>query len=172
MIEAWFLLCSKFIAHKQEVKLADKIIQYCIESAFAPNVQLFNEQRLYMQDTIYMNQLIKVTKVARRQIVRLIFSQLLLKHNFERLVHELEIENELQYVFIHFAKNEVGAFLTQMSKDKVNTFIKTFRINYNINYINREKLIAAEANRIKEIKENNVNEVYTEFDSLVKLYTK
>ncbi|MEI7377873.1 hypothetical protein [Dickeya chrysanthemi] len=172
MVEAWFLLCSKIIAHKKDLKIVDKIIQYCVESAFSPNVQLFNEQRLFIQDTIYINQRIKVTKVARRQIVRLFFSQLLLKANIERLVNDLKIDNELQGVLIKFAKSEVGAYLNQMSKDKTNTFIKTFRSNYNLDDIDRDKLLAAEANRTKEIKQKNASEVYTEFDDLVKFYTK
>lgn len=172
MVEAWFLLCSKIIAHKKDLKIVDKIIQYCVESAFSPNVQLFNEQRLFIQDTIYINQRIKVTKVARRQIVRLFFSQLLLKANIERLVNDLKIDNELQDVLINFAKSEVGAYLNQMSKDKTNTFIKTFRSNYNLDDIDRDKLLAAEANRTKEIKQKNASEVYTEFDDLVKFYTK
>jgi len=172
MVEAWFLLCSKIIVHKKDLKIVDKIIQYCVESAFSPNVQLFNEQRLFIQDTIYINQRIKVTKVARRQIVRLFFSQLLLKANVERLVKDLKIDNELQDVLIKFAKSEVGAYLNQMSKDKTNTFIKTFRSNYNLDDIDRDKLLAAEANRTKEIKQKNASEVYTEFDGLVKFYTK
>lgn len=172
MVEAWFLLCSKIIANKKDLKIVDKIIQYCVESAFSPNVQLFNEQRLFIQDTIYINQRIKVTKVARRQIVRLFFSQLLLKANIERLVNDLKIDNELQDVLINFAKSEVGAYLNQMSKDKTNTFIKTFRSNYNLDDIDRDKLLAAEANRTKEIKQKNASEVYTEFDDLVKFYTK
>ncbi|MBA0167862.1 DNA sulfur modification protein DndB [Pectobacterium sp. CFBP8739] len=172
MVEAWFLLCSKIIVYKKDLKIVDKIIQYCVESAFSPNVQLFNEQRLFIQDTIYINQRIKVTKVARRQIVRLFFSQLLLKANIERLVNDLKIDNELQGVLIKFAKSEVGAYLNQMSKDKTNTFIKTFRSNYNLDDIDRDKLLAAEANRTKEIKQKNASEVYTEFDDLVKFYTK
>ncbi|EBA4497950.1 hypothetical protein OUM15_000811 [Salmonella enterica subsp. enterica serovar Truro] len=172
MIEAWFLLCSKLIAQNKDIKTVDKIIQYCVESAFSPSVKLFNEQRLFIQDTIYINQRIKVTKVARRQIVRLFFSQLLLKSNIDRLVNDLDIDHEYQEILIKFARNEVGAYLNQMSKDKTNTFIKTFRSNYNLDDIDRERLLAAEANRTKEIKQNNASEVYTEFDRLVKSHTK
>ncbi|MGK7460318.1 hypothetical protein ACSRCL_22345, partial [Salmonella enterica] len=79
---------------------------------------------------------------------------------------------EYQEILIKFARNEVGAYLNQMSKDKTNTFIKTFRSNYNLDDIDRERLLAAEANRTKEIKQNNASEVYTEFDRLVKSHTK
>lgn len=172
MIESWFLLCSKLIAQKKDWRNADNIIKHCIESAFNPSTQLFNIQRLYIQDTIYINQRIKVTKAARRQIVRLIFSQLLLKPNMERLISELNIDIETQDILVKFSRGEVGAYLNHMSKDKINIFTKTFRSNFNLDEIDRDRLIAAEINRSKEIKQSNSSNVFTEFDKLVKLHTK
>jgi hypothetical protein len=158
MIEAWSLLCSKFVAHDIPVNRAAHYIKQFVEHSFAVKAGLFDDRHLYLQDTIFSGSRIKVTKSAKRQIVRLLLS------NGEKAICEDAKEKS---VISALAKEEVGSFIKQMRDDKRKVFEKSYRTNFSLAAIDRERLHAAELDKSREMKELAGDSSKTTFDRLV-----
>lgn len=158
MIEAWSLLCAKFIAHDIPLSRASHYIKLFVAHSFAPKSDLFDERHLYLQDTIFSGSRIKVTKSAKRQIVRLILS------NGENAVCE---DTKEKQVISDLAKEEVGSFINLMREDKRKVFEKSYRTNFSIAAIERERLYAAELDKPREMKELGGDSSKTTFDLLI-----
>ena len=65
------------------------------------------------------------------------------------------------------AKEEVGSFIKQMRDDKRKVFEKSYRTNFSLAAIDRERLHAAELDKSKEMKELAGDSSKTTFDLLV-----
>lgn len=158
MIEAWSLLCAKFVANDISVNRASHYIKLFVEHSFVAKAGLFDERHLYLQDTIFSGSRIKVTKSAKRQIVRLLLS------NGEKAICE---DSKEKNVITALAKEEVGSFINQMREDKRKVFEKSYRTNFSLAAIDRERLYAAELDKPREMKELGGDSSKTAFDLLV-----
>lgn len=158
MIEAWSLLCAKFIANGIPLARASHYITIFVANSFPPKSDLFDERHLYLQDTIFSGSRIKVTKSAKRQIVRLLLS------NADKTDSTAPQE---QQVISELAKEEVGSFINQMREDKRKVFEKSYRTNFNLPAFERERLYAAELDKPREMKEFGGDSSKTQFDKLV-----
>ncbi|MNP11144.1 hypothetical protein D3C76_1033180 [compost metagenome] len=145
MIEAWSLLCAKFIANGIPLARASHYITIFVANSFPPKSDLFDERHLYLQDTIFSGSRIKVTKSAKRQIVRLLLS------NADKTD---STDSKEQQVISELAKEEVGSFINQMREDNLPAF-------------ERERLYAAELDKSREMKEFGGDSSKTQFDTLV-----
>ncbi|WP_460150290.1 hypothetical protein [Pseudomonas sp. S3_A03] len=121
----------------------------------SPKSDLFDERHLYLQDTIFSGSRIKVTKSAKRQIVRLLLS------NAGKVVAESSKEAQ---VISELAKEEVGSFINQMREDKRKVFEKSYRTNFNLPAFERERLYSAELDKPRQMKEFGGDSSRTEFD--------
>ncbi|PYC25267.1 hypothetical protein DMX02_04200 [Pseudomonas jessenii] len=155
MIEAWSLLCAKFIANDIPLSRASEYITVFAANSFPPKSDLFDDRHLYLQDTIFSGSRIKVTKSAKRQIVRLLLS------NANKT--EAATSKEAQVVS-DLAKEEVGSFINQMREDKRKVFEKSYRTNFNLPAFERERLYAAELDKPRQMKEYGGDSSKTEFD--------
>lgn len=144
MIEAWSLLCAKFIANGIPLARASHYITIFVANSFPPKSDLFDERHLYLQDTIFSGSRIKVTRSAKRQIVRLLLS------NADKTD---STDPKEQQVISELAKEEVGSFINQMREDKRKVFEKSYRTNFNLPAFERERLYAAELDKPREMKE-------------------
>ena len=158
MIEAWSVLCAKFIANGIPLSRASHYMQLFVEHSFTPKSDLFDDRHLYLQDTIFSGSRIKVTKSAKRQIVRLLLS------NAENAICE---DTKEKQVLSDLAKAEVGSFINQMREDKRKVFEKSYRTNFSIPAIEREKLYAAELDKPREMKDLGGDSSKTTFDQLI-----
>lgn len=158
VIEAWSLLCSRFVANDISVLQAAHYIKQFIEQSFATRAGLFDDRHLYLQDTIFSGSRIKVTKSAKRQIVRLLLS------NGSKAVAETPKERD---IISALAKEEVGSFIRQMRDDKRKVFEKSYRTNFSIAAIDRDRLHVAELDKPREMKELAGDSSKTTFDKLV-----
>ncbi|MHB2050360.1 ParB N-terminal domain-containing protein [Pseudomonas sp. VEM90] len=158
VIEAWSLLCSRFVANDISVLRAAHYIKQFIEQSFATKAGLFDDRHLYLQDTIFSGSRIKVTKSAKRQIVRLLLS------NGSKVVAEDTRERD---IISALAKEEVGSFIRQMRDDKRKIFEKSYRTNFSIAAVDRDRLHAAELDKPREMKELAGDSSKTTFDKLV-----
>jgi hypothetical protein len=158
MIEAWTVISSKFIAHNVPVIRASQYVRTLVAKSFPPHSNLFDERHLYLQDTIFNGARIKVTKSSKRQIVRLLLSQA------GNIACDDTIEKE---ILVALAKSEVGSFINQMRDDKRKVFEKSYRTNFNIAAVDRDKLFAAEQRKSSEMKEHGGDSSKTTFDQLV-----
>lgn len=157
MIEAWSILCSKFIAHNIPVQRASHYVKKFVEHSFASNSDLFDERHLYLQDTIYSGSRIKVTRSAKRQIVRLLLS------NGEHTI----CDDKEKEVLSDLAKAEVGSFINQMREDKRKVFEKSYKTNFSIAAVERDRLYVAELGKSSEMKKHGGDSSKTTFDTLV-----
>lgn len=155
MIEAWSLLCAKFIANNISISRASYYVTVFVANSFSPKSDLFDERHLYLQDTIFSGSRIKVTKSAKRQIVRLLLS------NAGKVVAESSKEAQ---VISELAKEEVGSFINQMREDKRKVFEKSYRTNFNLPAFERERLYSAELDKPRQMKEFGGDSSRTEFD--------
>ncbi|MCV4263536.1 ParB N-terminal domain-containing protein [Pseudomonas capsici] len=158
MIEAWSVLCSKFIVNGIPLARASHHMKFFVEHSFLPKSDLFDERHLYLQDTIFSGSRIKVTKSAKRQIVRLLLS------NAEHAEFESDKEKK---VLSDLAKAEVGSFINQMREDKRKVFEKSYKTNFSIPSIEREKLHLAELEKPQEMKALGGDSSKTKFDRLI-----
>lgn len=159
VIESWSLLCAKFIAHKLNLDIIPEIIKCYMEQSFNPACDIFNEQHLYLQDTIFSGSRIKVTRSARKQI-----SRLLLSFGVKRLPI-LGISDQERSVIKELAETEIGSFITQMREDKRRVFESSYKTNFSISTIDRERLMVAEQNKSADIKKTAG--ALSEFDKIV-----
>ena len=70
-------------------------------------------------------------------------------------------------VLSDLAKAEVGSFINQMREDKRKVFEKSYRTNFSIPAIEREKLYAAELDKPREMKNLGGDSSKTTFDKLI-----
>ncbi|WP_345009655.1 hypothetical protein [Pseudaeromonas paramecii] len=163
VIEAWTILCSKFLANKISLVNIPSILTFCIDNAFDSRVDVFNEQHLYLQDTIYSGSRIKVTRSSRRQISRLILSNCVRVNLLDFLS-----DNE-KNVLGTIAESEVGGFISQMENDKRKAFESSYKTNFSISLYDRERLIHAEQSKSNNIRKTvpDVGSFMSEFDQII-----
>lgn len=164
LFELWAILCAKFVHKKQDISKVPAYINALICNGFRAESDVFNSKHMYLQDTVYNGQKIKVTQVAKRQTLRLIIAQAIVPKVIKLLRTKHGISDSELEILSTLAKTEIGSYLQQMVNDKKKTFEKSYKTNFSLDVFLREELFAAEQKRREEISEENLT---TEFDKLV-----
>lgn len=171
LLEAWTILCSKFIIKDFSLDSLSLYLNEFVKNCFEKKYQIFESHHMYLQDTIFNGQKIKVTKVAKRQIIRLILSQAAIPSVEKILKDKYAISQEELDVLTSTARTELGSYIQQMASDKRKTFEKSYRTNFSIDSFEREKLYNAEMKRSEELKSGDRSTLTTSFDKLVDEHT-
>ncbi|PTT46128.1 hypothetical protein DBR09_12615 [Aeromonas sp. HMWF016] len=163
VIEAWTIICAKFIINKVSLDNVPSILVFCINNSFDLKLDIFNERHLYLQDTIYSGSRIKVTRTSRRQIARLILSNCV---NTNKLDFLGNLEKE---ILLSLAESEIGGYISQMGSDKRKVFEASYRTNFSLSMFDRERLIHAEESKSKNIKKtvSDAGSFTSEFDEII-----
>lgn len=170
MIEAWSIICAKFVHEGLSIRNVHLYVIEFINNCFNPSLSMFDSKHIYLQDTIFNGQKIKVTKVAKRQIVRLIVSQAVVSDVLKILKEKYNITEAELAIITSLARFEIGNYLQQMYSDKKKTFEKSYKTNYSISAFDRESLYSAELKRSEEIKNQKESQFTTKFDSLITVH--
>ncbi|WP_421506489.1 hypothetical protein [Erwinia rhapontici] len=171
LFELWVSVCAKFVHRNIGIDKIPLYINEFVVNCFKPTYDVFNSKHVYLQDTIFNGQKIKVTKVAKRQILRLILSQAIVPDLIRNLKVKHSITNDELDILSNLAKVEIGNYLQQMFNDKKKTFEKTYKTNFNLNSFDREELFSAEQKRSEDVKKLKENALLTSFDKLINHHT-
>lgn len=155
IIDTWVFLLQKLLPRNVEVRDITKITTCLVDHASNKNVDLFNLSNVYLQDTIYTGTRIKVTKSAKKQLSRLLIAQLGNDKLCRDVLAQSNLGEELSSVLRNIAEVEVGGYYSSMLSDKRKQFEKSYKTNFSIAAVDRERLILAESKRNEKISLSN-----------------
>ncbi|MEJ5069348.1 hypothetical protein WH292_15885 [Enterobacter sp. MYb186] len=171
LLECWAIICGKYIVKKISLVNIPLYLNELVKSCFTPENNIFDNRHMYLQDTIFNGQKIKVTKVAKRQIIRLILAQAATPKIINKLEKDYNIDPKELSVLNEIAKVEAGNYIQLMVSDKKKTFEKSYKTNYSIDAFERDELYEAELKRTDEIKSSSNSGAISSFDRLVAKHT-
>lgn len=171
LLEAWSLICAKFILKKINLKKIPLYLNEFVSNCFTWENNIFDSRHMYLQDTIFNGQKIKVTKVAKRQIIRLILAQAAAPKMSGTLINNHGIDDDELAVLTEMAKMEAGNYIQQMASDKKKAFEKSYKTNFSIDAFERDELYEAELKRSEEIKASKNSDEISGFEKLVAKHT-
>lgn len=176
IIDSWVFLLQKLIPHSVSVSSVTDIVVSLVNNASSNRVDLFNLVNVYLQDTVFDGGRIKVTKSAKKQMSRLLVSQLGDGAFLDTLSTEGIIPEGLKKNLRDIAEVEVGGFYKAMCSDKRRVFEKSYKTNFSIPAVDRERLMLAEAKRSEKVTLGSDSEVSSQssvdFEGLVDSYLK